>query len=142
MGPQPATPPGVAEMDDFVREFESARAGNDQVNLASFLPPAEHPDYLRILCELVRVDLEFSWSRGRPRFLTGYREQFPELFRDRRVLGELAYEEYRQRRLCGDPPVREEYRRLYGVETSAWPAGEESADGSSWSAEDEREVRQ
>ena len=38
----------------------------EPADLAEFLPPRDHPQYLAILCELIRVDLEYSWQDGRP----------------------------------------------------------------------------
>src|SRR5689334_14390459 len=52
--------PGV---DAFVEAYESAQARDGRAELADFAPPAEHPERLAILCELVRVDLEHHWRR-------------------------------------------------------------------------------
>ena len=52
-------------------------------DLADFLPPRDHPLYLEVLRELVRVDLELSWKHGHPSALEAYRRRFPELFQDR-----------------------------------------------------------
>ena len=53
------------------------------------------------LRELVRVDLEYSWTNGRPRSLEDYRNQFPQLFQNPEDLRALAFEEYRLRRQAG-----------------------------------------
>ena len=85
------------EVEAFVEEFEAARCAGD-ADPASFLPPPEHPLRLRVLSELVRVDLEYGWEQGSPRDLNHYRGRFPELFHDERRAGEIAFEESRLRR--------------------------------------------
>src|SRR5262249_53990816 len=78
--------------------------------------------YLAILCELIRVDLEYSWQDGRPNRLDHYRERFPELFGDSRWVQEIAFEEYRLRRQAGEDPSPLEYRRRFGAHTLDWPS--------------------
>jgi serine/threonine protein kinase/tetratricopeptide (TPR) repeat protein len=111
-----------SSIDDIVEAYESARARGDRVDLAGFLPPPDHPEYLPILCELVRVDLEYSWQDGRPNRLDHYRGRFPELFQDRRWVQEIAFEEFRLRRQAGEDPSPLEYRRRFGADTLDWPS--------------------
>jgi serine/threonine protein kinase/tetratricopeptide (TPR) repeat protein len=68
------------------------------------------------------VDLEYSWHDGRPNRLDYYRTQFPELFQQRRCVQEIAFEEFRLRRLAGEDPSPLEYRRRYGADTLDWPS--------------------
>src|SRR4051794_35919517 len=75
-----ASHPPEASREDlgyFIDAFETAwrRCGN--ADLGAFLPPAEHPLYQKVLCELIRVDLEHAWRGGRPHRLEAYRETFP-----------------------------------------------------------------
>src|SRR5262249_18373429 len=79
-------------------------------------------EHLAILCELVRVDLEYSWHDGRANRLDDYRIQFPELFRHRKWVQEIAFEEFRLRRQAGEDPSPLEYRRRYGADTLDWPS--------------------
>jgi serine/threonine protein kinase/Tfp pilus assembly protein PilF len=113
----------LEELDSFIEPYEAAQAGGSAVDLASFLPPREHQLYLEVLRELVRVDLEYGWRRGRPRRLQQYREQFPELFHDPEGLQQIAFEEYRLRRQVGDSPSPIEYQKTWGVSTQNWPVG-------------------
>src|SRR5262249_51537152 len=71
-----------AELEDLVAAFEAAQAQAGPADLAAFLPPRGRADYLTILCELIRVDLEYGWGRGRPQPLSAYQERFPDLFAD------------------------------------------------------------
>jgi serine/threonine protein kinase/lipoprotein NlpI len=114
-------PPWVV-IDQFVERYEAAQARARDTNLVHFLPPVSHPLYRQVLRELVRVDLEYGWSRGQPRSLESYRRDFPELFRDPEALAEIAFEEYRQRRERGDNPSTAEYELLFGVNTAGWAA--------------------
>src|SRR5262249_5314955 len=117
-----------ATLDDFIAAYEACQVRDGEADLADFLPPREHPLYPRVLRELVRVDLEIGWSRGRPRSLEEYGRRFPEIVRDPEAVREIAFEEYRLRRQAGQAPAPDEYRDRYGVDTSTWPA----PDGLSW----------
>ena len=115
------------ELDSFVEAFEAARHAQDTVDLRLFVPPPSHPLYLPVLRELVRVDMEYGWECGRPPSLADYQGSFPELFRDRASLEEIAFEEYRLRRQAGEAPTRAEYEVRYGICTGSWPAAAECA---------------
>src|SRR5262245_11832224 len=119
------TSPG-AELDDFVAAFETAQARDGPVDLAAFLPGPAHPLYREVLRELVRVDLEFGWSRGRARSLEEYRRTFPQLFKDPDDLRAITFEEYRLRRQAGEDPTPDEYRRRFGVDVGDWPAPQDT----------------
>jgi len=111
--------PGV---DEFVEAYESARERGGSAEVADFAPPAEHPDRLAILGELVRVDLEYRWEQGSPVRLEHYRDLFPALFDDPGLLPGMAYEEYRLRLRAGERPTPADYRRRFGLEGGDWPS--------------------
>jgi len=108
----PGTPYQVPEFQDFIEErveaYESAQRRTEAApDLADFLPQPDHPHYRALLRELIRVDLEYGWERGRPRRMHEYRQRFPALFDDPQALQEVAYEEYRLRLLpAGTRPRR------------------------------------
>ena len=106
-------------IDEAVEAFESARARDGRADLAAFLPPPEHPFYMGVLCELVRVDLEYSYEEKQARRLEDYQRRFPELFRDRQRLRAIAFEDFRLRQDAGDSPSMEEYRTRYGLDSEA-----------------------
>lgn len=91
--------PGV---DEVVEAYESAQARDGRANLEEFVPSLNHPERLAILCELVRVDLEYDWRRGQPKDLKHYRERFPDLFRDPEIEKAIAFEESRLRRQAAE----------------------------------------
>ena len=81
------------ELDEAVDAFEEAFAREGCADISCFLPDRDHPSYRAVLCELIRVDLEHSWVRGRPKHLAGYLAVFPELFCDPVSLRAIAFEE-------------------------------------------------
>jgi serine/threonine protein kinase/tetratricopeptide (TPR) repeat protein len=103
------------ELDEFVQAFEETYLERGAADPAAFLPPVGHPLRAAVLHELVRVDLEFGWERGRPGRLDEYRRAFPELDDDPDGLREIAFEEFRLRRRAGEDPSPEEYRERYGL---------------------------
>src|SRR5256885_449574 len=62
---------------DRVEQFEAALAADPAADLARFLPPAGDPDHAAVLAELIRVDLEGSWSRGAGRRVADYPRRGP-----------------------------------------------------------------
>src|SRR3954454_15407458 len=104
--------PGVG---DFVEAYETAQERNGHADLTEFAPPPEHPDRLAILCELVRVDLEYDWDRDQARPLEHYRDLFPALFEDAALVHAMAFEEFRLRLQAGEHPTADEYQRRFGL---------------------------
>ncbi len=109
-------------LDHCIDAFEEARQIDSDIDLANFLPPKEHPRYLSLLAELIRVEMEQDWTDGSPRSLATYCKRFPELSRHPRILQEIAFEEYRLRRQAGESVSPREYEERYSVDASNWPA--------------------
>jgi serine/threonine protein kinase/tetratricopeptide (TPR) repeat protein len=108
--PDPGRPePGL---DEVIEAFEEEQARGGDPDLAAFLPSCGHPDYLTILCELVRVDMEYCWRRNRPREVAAYQARFPELFADPERARAVAFEAYRLRRAAEEPPSTEHHERF------------------------------
>ncbi|QDU95159.1 serine/threonine-protein kinase [Lignipirellula cremea] len=104
------------EFEATVRSFEQAWQGESPPGIGEFVPASLSPgDRLRLLCELVCLDLEYRWrpspTSGRPaRFLVeDYLDRFPELGRWREQTLELIGEEYRARHRAGDAPQHAEF---------------------------------
>jgi serine/threonine protein kinase/tetratricopeptide (TPR) repeat protein len=111
----------LAKVENLVEAYESALFCGGELDLAAYLPPDDDTLYLPVLCELIRVDLEYCWCNRRPRRLEAYQERFPELFRNRDYLAEIAFEEYRLRRQMGDDACPVEYEKRWGVTVGDWP---------------------
>jgi eukaryotic-like serine/threonine-protein kinase len=113
--------PRAKELDDFIQSYESAWADGEPADLKTFLPDSDNPLYIPVLREVVRIDLEYKWDRGRPQPLEEYRSSYPELFLDREALGAITFEEYRLRLQGGEDPKPDEYASRYAVDVSSWP---------------------
>ena len=112
------------DLEERVEAFESEWKRAGLANPAEFLPPASHPSFRSILCELVRVDLELHWTRGQPKRIEDYVRDFPILREDRELLQQVAFEEYRQRLQAGEFVHAGEYAERFDVD-----AGEEVGAG-------------
>ena len=117
----PAPLARAAALAHLIDAFEDALARDSASDPGLFLPPPGHPLRHEVLGELIRIDLEHAWTGGRPKRLAEYRDRFPAVFETMGVLSEVAFEEYRQRRLHGEATSPEEYRAAYGIDTSEWP---------------------
>jgi len=120
--------PFSRDADARIEAFESDWLRDGTAELAAHLPPRDHPLYLRVLCELVCVELEFLWAAGRPRRVGDYRAAYPELWEPPAAayLAAAARQEYRLRRDAGEAVDPDEYRRA-GLDPAGWdepaPAG-------------------
>jgi eukaryotic-like serine/threonine-protein kinase len=109
------------EVEKAVEAFESARLKNRGTLLRDYLPSHDHPLFYRVLREMIRIELEDSWSHDKAIPLEHYRHEFPDLFKDLDGLGDLAFEEYRLRKQAGEPVTPADYERRYGIDASDWP---------------------
>jgi serine/threonine protein kinase/tetratricopeptide (TPR) repeat protein len=133
--------PHVGELDGLVAAYEVAKVHNGNALWTDFLPPREHPLFLAVLRELVRIDLEAAWDEGRPQSLEEYLNRFPELARDREGLREIAFEEYRLRCQAGQRPSLTEYQDRYAIDTGSWSdleLGSSPSDGEQRSSHEEQ----
>ena len=96
--------------DFFIDQFEIAMAADQPDALLQHLPPAGHPDYLQILCELVRIDLEYGCQNDKRKALTWYERQFPELFADDHHRDEIAFEQDRLEKIYPLAQVKQAVR--------------------------------
>src|SRR5262245_46045447 len=101
------TPDANADLLDLearIDAYEQAQRSQGEADLANFLPPPDHAQYGETLRELIRVDMEYAWSRGRPLYLEDYHRRFPALSHDPAALRDVAFEEYRLRLQAGENP--------------------------------------
>lgn len=101
--------PFAGSLDDYIDRYECAQARDGAAELTEFLPNPADPLYLSVLRELVRVDLEYGWQRGRPTPLDDYRRRFPELFRDQASVQEITFEEFRLQKRAGKVNTYSQY---------------------------------
>jgi eukaryotic-like serine/threonine-protein kinase len=98
-----------------IDQFESAWLRHGRADLAEFVPPSGHFARPRVLRELIRVDLDHGWIRGRPRRLEDYLRDYPEIAEDSDFLSAIAFEEFQRRRKAGEAPAAGDYERCFGV---------------------------
>ncbi len=118
-----------SSVDDFVEAYESSRELGNRTSLLEFLPHADHALYLQVASELIRVDMEHSWNEGQSKRLLNYQNILPDVFQEKKVVQEVAFEEYRLRLQAGEKVTAEAYGQQYGIETSHWPQWEVSDEG-------------
>jgi len=111
-----------AKAESRIEAFESAWRHGGSADLEDFLPPHDDPFYLLILCELIRIDMEFRWTNRSPRPLDDYLRQFPCMQSNADALQQVAFEEYRQRLQSGERVSTCEYQDRYEVDITHWPA--------------------
>jgi len=90
---------------DYIAAFRTAQDLFEKVEIASFLPPHDHPHYLEILSELVRLELARSWTLGKPIALAFYQARYPDLFANAALVYKIVVEEFRLRRQAGERPT-------------------------------------
>lgn len=118
------------EINDRVESFVEQFLRGQKPKIESFLPPNNHPLYMVILCELLRVDLEQHWKHESTSPLLDYQQCYPALFADPDLVEQLTYEEYRLRCQSGELVHPEEYELRFQICTDAWPVMQELIDES------------
>jgi serine/threonine protein kinase/regulator of sirC expression with transglutaminase-like and TPR domain len=101
-------PVSWSEVDQFVEAFERMYAQEGRAEVARFLPPPDHPLYITVLEELLRVDLELSWRSGRRKRVEEFVAAFPALQENEQILEALRFEERRLRLQSGDTAEEEQ----------------------------------
>lgn len=84
-------------LDAAVERFEESLQADPLSDVRSFLPRERGEESTRIAVELLRVDLQYRWTRGDRKPARQYREEFAEWLVERSADAddELAYEERR-----------------------------------------------
>ncbi len=111
----------LRQLDDYVEAYEVARESGGLLNLLDFAPAPDSPERFDTVIELVRVDLEYGWKSGDRKQIEHYQQMFPDILQSGDGLKQVAFEEYRLRRLAGEAVLRESYDHLDGVSTDDWP---------------------
>ncbi|HEV3143228.1 MAG TPA: protein kinase, partial [Gemmataceae bacterium] len=96
----------AAQLDAFIQRWES---GPDSPAVAHFIPNGSATLRRLILVELIKVDLDYRWTRRLPRFLEDYAKEFPELLSSGGIPSDLIFEEFRIRKQVGEVVYPEEY---------------------------------
>lgn len=119
------TSPGL---EVVIQAFEDDHARSGHALLGDYVPNRQHPDYLAIVSELIRADLEFSRQRGHVKSLDEYQDEYRYVFEDPVSRQNLAFEDYRLRCQAGEVPSPADYARQYRVLTDDWPSPQSPAE--------------
>ena len=116
----------AVNVDPFVTAYEEAYRRGDAPALRDHLPPSDHPGYLHVLAELIRV----SWNTAGRRPATSHGRlpgRFPQAGPRPDLIEAIAYEEYRQRWRMASQPIHADFQSRH---TESIPPA-----GTSWPAE-------
>jgi serine/threonine protein kinase/tetratricopeptide (TPR) repeat protein len=101
--------------------FEHRLRLDPGANLSDFLPRPDHSNFSAVATELARVDMEYAWSRGSPRPPEHYFAAVPALRENPSAVAALAFEDYRIRKLGGEPVTPDVYAERFQVSVTGWP---------------------
>jgi len=101
-------------LETWLVEFDTAWQEDALVTWVAHKLPQLDPRVRRAaLTELVKVDLEQQWTRGRRLNLGSYLERFPDLGTAQTVAADLIFAEYQVRQQFGEPSDLTELARRY-----------------------------
>ena len=106
-------------LTECAEKFIAAWDGGDDIpSLADVVP--QHPPVTRRLAlgELIKIDLEYRWSREAYKRIEDYLVEFPELRDESGLPCDLIYEEYQIRKISGEEVKLAEY---YDRFPNEWP---------------------
>ncbi len=106
----------LGDLESRILDFENAWRAAAEPNITDFLPDdGDSAERLRVLIELICVDLEFRWRsaasnyRSKKRELIDYVRSFKELGSLEEIPLTLIVEEYRARSQWGDKPGHNDF---------------------------------
>ncbi|MCA9050506.1 MAG: hypothetical protein KDA89_17335, partial [Planctomycetaceae bacterium] len=116
--------PGTTEqitVDTCVEAYESACAENGTADVRQCLPDRSHPEFRKIVVELLRVDLEYRWNAGQTNRFEQHLADFPDVLKYASAKSQLAFEDYRLRLQAGHSVSPQFYAARYGADVTGWP---------------------
>ncbi|HLW64939.1 MAG TPA: serine/threonine-protein kinase [Gemmataceae bacterium] len=96
----------ASQLDAFIQRWDSA---TEPPALAEFIPNGSATLRRLVLVELIKVDLDYRWTRHMPRYVEDYTKELPELVSGGGVPSDLIFEEFRIRKQVGEAVYPEEY---------------------------------
>ena len=99
-------------LESWLVEFDQRWDEGVLANRVEQIPPGSSWR-LPALAEMVKIDLERQWQRGRQVSLESYLEDFPELGSPADVSADLIQAEYEVRRQFGAPAALDDYLRRF-----------------------------
>ncbi len=122
------TEPAVDEpswmvLDQAILRFEEAWRMSPRPELSQFVPVCDEPMCTRVLMELIKVDQEWRFRTGGPRFLESYLAEWPDLREGEDVLAELLSAECLTRAILGEMPSFRDLRLRFPTVCERVPLG-------------------
>ncbi len=108
-------------VEDYLGDFQTTQVTGLAPRIEDYLPDPDHPRYVPVLVELVKIDMRERWDLGEQPPPEVYFQRFPRLFPDLAARVDLLFEDYRQHLLAGGGADPENYRQRFGIDVSAWP---------------------
>ena len=108
------------EIEALLTRFEQDRE-RCSVDLNQYTPDRDDPAYGAVVTELSRIDLEYRFGEGGSLDAGEYVERFADVFADRHLRTQLAFEEYRLRRRRGEDVTGTDVASKYDVPGDRWP---------------------
>lgn len=113
-------------LESLLIEFDRAWTPEALPARAAALEQEDVRFRMAALVELVKIDLEYQWSRGRRRLLESYLHEFPQLQDLGAELRELMLAELETRQQAGEAVDREEWLRRFPEHAASLAVGVES----------------
>ncbi|MGB7346185.1 MAG: serine/threonine-protein kinase [Pirellulaceae bacterium] len=107
-------------VESLLARFERDRDQGPIEHLSDYAPGVDDPAYSAVVTELARVDLEHRFEEQGRGSASTYIEAYPVVFADGHCLLQIAYEEYRLRRLHGEDVLTTTVASKYGVDGARW----------------------
>jgi WD40 repeat protein len=108
--------------EEILDRFEVAWREQGDADIEQFLPAEGTAGRDELLCELIKIDLEYRWERGQKKAVEGYFGRFPQLARSAAMTLDLIREELAVRRFQGCPPAVAELRKRFPEQSHDWEA--------------------
>ncbi len=108
-------------LEDAVEQFELAWESDCPKTIEQILVSVAEEFRRDVLVELIRIEMELRFQQGQRVSTRDYLDRFPLLENDLAAIGDVAFEEYRQRVRAGESVNRNDWAQAYGIKVDAWP---------------------
>ncbi len=105
--------------DEILDRFEQLMAIDRPDELLRHLPVVAHPDYMRIVSELIRIDLEFGFERNCRKPISWYKVKFPLIFEENLYRELVLFESARLQKMYPDVELVKTWMITHQLEMKA-----------------------
>lgn len=108
--------------EEILNRFEIAWRETGDALIEHFLPAEEAAGRDELLCELIKIDLEYRWENGAKTGIEHYFKRFPQLLNSEATVLDLIREEVALRCFHGCPPTAAELSNRFSDRNFDWVA--------------------